>query len=55
LLIAGDAIVHGARFPDRLRLPHDFDPDRLAADMAAVAAAGWTEHSSSRTMTATGA
>jgi hypothetical protein len=44
LLIAGDAIVHGARFPDRLRLPHDFDPDRLAADMAAVAAAGWTEH-----------
>jgi hypothetical protein len=31
-------------FPDRLRLPLDFDPDRLAADMRAVAAAGWTEH-----------
>jgi hypothetical protein len=32
------------RFPDRLRLPLAFDPGRLAADMAAVAAAGWTEH-----------
>ncbi|HEY2758513.1 MAG TPA: aspartyl/asparaginyl beta-hydroxylase domain-containing protein [Pseudolabrys sp.] len=32
------------RFPDRLRLPLDFDAGRLAADMAAVAAAGWTEH-----------
>lgn len=32
------------RFPDRLRPPLAFDPGRLAADMAAVAAAGWTEH-----------
>jgi hypothetical protein len=33
-----------AHFPDRLRLPLAFDPEQLAADMAAVAAAGWTEH-----------
>jgi hypothetical protein len=33
-----------ARFPDRLRLPLAFDPQRLAADMATVAAAGWTAH-----------
>jgi hypothetical protein len=33
-----------ARFPDRLRLPLAFDPKRLAADMATVAAAGWTAH-----------
>lgn len=32
------------RFPDRLRLRLDFEPDRLAADLAAVATAGWTEH-----------
>jgi Aspartyl/Asparaginyl beta-hydroxylase len=32
------------RFPDRLRLPLDYDPEALAADMAAVAAAGRTEH-----------
>ena len=32
------------RFPDRLRLPLDFDAARLAADLAAVEAAGWTEH-----------
>jgi hypothetical protein len=32
------------RFPDRLRLPLDFEPQRLAADMAAVASAGWTAH-----------
>jgi hypothetical protein len=44
-----------AHFPDRLRLPLAFDPEQLAADMAAVAAAGWTEHSSNRTPTATGA
>lgn len=31
-------------FPDRLRLPLDFDPARLAADMAAVSASGWTAH-----------
>lgn len=33
-----------ARFPDRLRLPLAFDPDRLAADMVRVAAAGWIQH-----------
>lgn len=32
------------RVPDRLRLPLDFAPDRLAADLEPVAAAGWTEH-----------
>lgn len=32
------------RFPDRLRLPLEFDAERLRADLAAVAAAGWTEH-----------
>jgi Aspartyl/Asparaginyl beta-hydroxylase len=32
------------RFPDRLRLPLDFEPDRLAADLKAVEAAGWTGH-----------
>ena len=32
------------RFPDRLRLPLDFDPERLAADMAAIAAGGWIAH-----------
>ena len=31
-------------FPDRLRLPLDFDPARLAADMAAIAGAGWISH-----------
>jgi hypothetical protein len=33
-----------ARFPDRLRLPLDFAPKGLAADLAAVTAGGWTEH-----------
>ncbi len=33
-----------APFPDRLRLPLAFEPARLAADLAAVATAGWTEH-----------
>ena len=33
-----------ACFPDRLRLPLDFEPDRLAADLAAVETGGWTEH-----------
>ena len=33
-----------ARFPDRLRLPLAFDASRLAADLAAVERAGWTEH-----------
>jgi len=32
------------RFPDRLRLPLEFEPAALAADLAAVEAAGWTEH-----------
>lgn len=33
------------RFPDRLRLPHDFEPARLAADLTGVAAGtGWTPH-----------
>lgn len=31
------------RFPDRLRLPLDFAPERLAADMAALSG-GWIEH-----------
>ena len=31
-------------FPDRLRLPLDFDPARLAADMEAIAGAGWISH-----------
>ena len=43
------------RFPDRLRLPLDYDPEALAADMAAVAAAGWTEHFVKQNLTATGA
>ena len=33
-----------ARFPDRLRLPLEFEPARLAADMDAVAASGWIAH-----------
>lgn len=33
-----------ARFPDRLRLPLEFDAGRLAADMAAIAASGWIKH-----------
>ncbi len=33
-----------APFPDRLRLPLAFEPTRLAADLAAVECAGWTEH-----------
>jgi Aspartyl/Asparaginyl beta-hydroxylase len=32
------------RFPDRLRLPLDFDAARMAADLAAAAAVGWTAH-----------
>ena len=31
-------------FPDRLLLPLDFDPVRLAADVAALSAGGWTAH-----------
>jgi hypothetical protein len=33
-----------ARFPDRLRLPLDFDPSRLAADMGNFSSAQWIEH-----------
>lgn len=32
------------RFPDRLRLPLDFEPRRLTADLAAIAASGWIAH-----------
>ncbi|MEI9805644.1 MAG: aspartyl/asparaginyl beta-hydroxylase domain-containing protein [Pseudolabrys sp.] len=31
-------------FPDRLRLPLDFDPARLAGDMANFSAPQWVEH-----------
>jgi hypothetical protein len=31
-------------FPDRLRLPLDFEPDRLAADMAKFSHPQWIEH-----------
>lgn len=31
-------------FPDRLRLPFGFDPARLAADLDAIAGAGWISH-----------
>ena len=31
-------------FPDRLRLPIGFDPARLAADLDAIAGAGWIAH-----------
>jgi hypothetical protein len=33
-----------ARFPDRLRLPFRFDPQRLAADLMGLAAVSWTRH-----------
>ena len=33
-----------ARFPDRLRLPLDFEPDKLAADRANFSSAQWIEH-----------
>jgi hypothetical protein len=32
------------RFPDRLRLPLDFDPDRLAAELAGLTGIAWTSH-----------
>ena len=31
-------------FPDRLRLPLDFDPDRLARDLAVAEGSGWIGH-----------
>jgi hypothetical protein len=33
-----------ALFPDRLRLPFDFDPVSLARDLASAVAGGWTKH-----------
>ena len=33
-----------ARFPDRLRLPLDFEPSLLAADMANFSRSQWIEH-----------
>jgi hypothetical protein len=33
-----------ARFPDRLRLPLDFEPALLAADMATNSRGQWIEH-----------
>jgi hypothetical protein len=33
-----------ARFPDRLRLPLEFEPLLLAADMANFSSAQWIEH-----------
>lgn len=33
-----------ARFPDRLRLPLDFDPARLETDLTALQAAAWIQH-----------
>jgi hypothetical protein len=33
-----------ARFPDRLRLPLDFEPSLLAADMANFSRGQWVEH-----------
>ena len=32
------------RFPDRLRLPLAFDPDRLAADLAQLSSREWVQH-----------
>lgn len=33
-----------ARYPDRLRLPLEFEPARLAADLANFSSAQWIEH-----------
>jgi hypothetical protein len=33
-----------ARFPDRLRLPFDFDPALLARDLQALSSVAWTRH-----------
>src|SRR6266852_3519489 len=32
------------RFPDRLRLPLAFDPDRLAHDLQSLAGVEWIDH-----------
>lgn len=41
-------LIHGPtvtpRFPDRLRLPLRFDPDRLARDLDGLSSAEWTRH-----------
>jgi hypothetical protein len=36
--------MSAARFPDRLRLPLEFEPERLAADMANFGRAEWIAH-----------
>ncbi len=36
--------MHEHRFPQRLRLPLDFVPDRLAADMEKFSQSAWIEH-----------
>jgi hypothetical protein len=44
LLLFDAASSMDLRFPDRLRLPLDFDPARLAADMANFSGPAWVEH-----------
>jgi quercetin dioxygenase-like cupin family protein len=39
-----DASRLQSRFPDRLRLPRRFDPDRLTSDLRAAERFGWTDH-----------
>ena len=36
--------MHGACFPDRLRLPLEFEPEQLAAAMADFSTVQWIEH-----------
>ncbi|THD37180.1 MAG: aspartyl beta-hydroxylase [Sphingomonas sp.] len=38
------AVQPPSAYPDRVRLPLAFDPDRLRADLKAVEAATWTDH-----------
>jgi hypothetical protein len=37
-------VAHPPRFPDRLRLPLSFDPDRLARDLAQLSSREWIRH-----------
>jgi hypothetical protein len=37
-------VARAPRFPDRLRLPLAFDPDRLARDLARLSSNEWTSH-----------
>jgi hypothetical protein len=37
-------VARPARFPDRLRLPLAFDPDRLARDLAQLSSREWIRH-----------